>query len=141
MATGDSDPSDDKYKTFDQLYGTPHYSYGYMDLFGWQNMHDLNIKTSIVPVKNVKLGASFHSFWLYAKEDKWYNAYKGVQRNGDPDASNFVGNEVDVIFHYDFMKHMQLIGTYGHFFAGSFVEDTGPSKDANFFSAELKFEF
>jgi hypothetical protein len=141
MATGDSDPSDDTYETFDQLYATPHFDYGYMDLFGWQNMHDLNIKSSFVPMKEMKLAASFHSFWLYDTEDKWYNAYKGVQRNANPDASSFVGNEIDLICWYDFLEHMQLTGTYGHFFAGSFVEDTGPSKDADFFSVELKFEF
>jgi len=141
MATGDSDPSGGKYKTFDQLYATPHYSYGYMDLFGWQNMHDLNFKASINPLKDIKLGASFHSFWLYAKEDSWYNAYKGVQRKGNPHADNFVGNEADLICYYDFLEHWQLIATYGHFFPGGFVEDTGPSKDGDFFSADLRFEF
>ena len=141
MATGDSNPSGGKYETFDQLYGTPHYSYGYMDLFSWQNMHDLSVKGSISPLKNMKLGAAFHSFWLFAKEDNWYNAYKNVQRAGDPNASNFVGNEVDLVCYYDFLEHMKFIGTYGHFFAGAFVEDTGPSKDADFFSAELRFEF
>lgn len=141
MATGDSKPSEGKYETFDQLYATPHYSYGYMDLIGWQNMHDLNFKTSIGPLKDMKLAASFHSFWLYANEDNWYNAYKGIQRKGNTDASKFVGNEVDLICYYDFLEHMQLIGTYGHFFAGDFVKDTGPNKDADFFSAELRFEF
>lgn len=141
MATGDSDPAGGKYKTFDQLYATPHNDYGYMDLFGWQNMHDLNIKASIVPLKDMKLATSLHTFWLYANEDNWYNAYKGVQRTGDSNAGNFVGNEIDLICYYDFVQHMQLIGTYGHFFAGDFVKDTGPSKDADFFSAELKFEF
>ena len=141
MATGDSDPSGGKYKTFDQLYGTPHYSYGYMDLFGWQNMHDLSIKASIKPQKDMKLEGAFHSFWLFAKEDNWYNAYKNVQRAGNPNASNFVGNEADLIYYYDFIEHMKFIGTYGHFFAGAFVSDTGPSKDADFFSAEVRFEF
>ncbi|CAD7781613.1 MAG: hypothetical protein KCCBMMGE_01130 [Candidatus Methanoperedenaceae archaeon GB37] len=34
MATGDSHPGNGDYHTFDQLYATPHYSYGYMDLMG-----------------------------------------------------------------------------------------------------------
>lgn len=141
MATGDNNPTEGKYKTFDQLYATPHYSYGYMDLFGWQNMHDLNFKASIVPLKDLKVDASFHTFWLFAKEDNWYNAYKQVQRVGNKDASNFVGNEADVIAYYNFWKYYTLIGTYGHFFAGKFVEETGQSKDANFACMEFRFEF
>jgi len=141
VASGDDDPDDGDFNTFDQLYATPHYSYGYMDLFGWQNMHDLNVKASIMPLKDLKVGAAFHSFWLYANEDSWYNAYKQPQRAGNADASKFVGNELDIIFFYNFLKYYTLIGTYGHFFTGDFVEDTGHSNDADFFSVELRFEF
>lgn len=141
LATGDSNPTEGKYKTFDQLYATPHYDYGYMDLFGWQNMHDLNVKASIVPLKDLTVSASLHTFWVFANEDNWYNAYKQVQRTGNKDASNFVGNELDVIFYYNFLKYYTLIGTYGHFFTGDFVEDTGHGSDADFFSVELRFEF
>lgn len=123
------------------IYGTPHYDYGYMDLFGWQNIHYLNFKASIVPFKDLKVATSLHTFWLYANEDNWYNAYKNVQRTGNENASNFVGNELDFIFFYDFLKHYTLIGTYGHSFAGNFVEDTGHSNDADFFCLELRFEF
>lgn len=141
MATGDHNPTEGKYKTFDQLYGTPHYDYGYMDLFGWQNMHDLDFKASVVPLKDLKVAASFHTFWLFASEDNWYNAYKQVQRAGKKGASNFVGNEVDIIAYYKFWKYYTFIPTYGHFFAGKFVEETEPSKDANFVSMEFRFEF
>ena len=141
MATGDTDPTSGDYNTFDQLYATPHYSYGYMDLFGWQNMHDLNFKASIVPFKDLKFSTSLHTFWLFANEDNWYCAYKAVQRVGKEDASHYVGNELDFIFFYDFLKHFTLIGTYSHFFAGKFVADTGHSSDADFFSMELRFEF
>lgn len=141
VASGDDDLDDDEINTFDQLYATPHYSYGYMDLFGWQNMHDLNVKASIMPMKDLKVDTAFHSFWLYANEDNWYNAYKQVQRIGKKDASNFVGNEVDVIAYYNFLKYYTLIGTYGHFFAGDFIEDTGQSNDADFVSMEFRFEF
>jgi hypothetical protein len=141
VASGDDDPYDNDFNTFDQLYGTPHYDYGYMDLFGWQNMHDLNVKASIVPFKDLKVSTSLHTFWLFANEDNWYNAYKNVQRAGNKDARRFVGNELDVIFFYNFLKYYTLIGTYGHFFTGDFVEDTGHSNDADFFSMELRFEF
>jgi len=141
MATGDSHPGNGDYHTFDQLYATPHYSYGYMDLMGWQNMHDLNLKTWIKPVKGLKCGAAFHTFWLFANEDNWYNAYKKVQRFGQEDASHYIGNELDFIFFYDFAKYFTLIGTYSHFFAGKFVAQTGQSSDADFFSTEIRFEF
>jgi len=140
MATGDSHPKKGNYNTFDQLYATPHYSYGYMDLMGWQNMHDLNLKGTIRPFKGFKFSTSLHTFWLFANEDAWYNAYKKIQRYGREDASHYVGNEMDFIFFYNFLKNFTLIGTYSHFFAGRFVAQTGQSNDADFFSMEIRFE-
>ncbi|HDD35623.1 MAG TPA: hypothetical protein ENF30_02355 [Candidatus Desulfofervidus auxilii] len=141
MATGDNYPQGGNYNTFDQLYATPHYSYGYMDLIGWQNMHDLNFKAWIKPVKGLKCGASFHTFWLFANEDNWYNAYKKVQRYGKKNASHYIGNELDFIFFYNFTRYLTFIGTYAHFFAGKFVAQTGQSNDADFFSMEVRFGF
>lgn len=141
VATGDSNPKEGNYNTFDQLYATPHYSYGYMDLFSWQNMHDLNFKASIKPFKDFKFSTSFHTFWLFANEDNWYKACKMVQRYGREDASHYVGNELDFIFFYDFLKHFKLVGTYSHFFAGKFVAQTGQSSDADYFCMQLYFEF
>src|SRR5262249_18285553 len=39
-ATGDSDPTDGKIETFQNLFPTNHKFYGYMDLFSWQNLSE-----------------------------------------------------------------------------------------------------
>ncbi|MCX8012423.1 MAG: alginate export family protein, partial [Desulfobacterota bacterium] len=80
FATGDDDPNDGKYKTFDQMYGCVHGLYGLMDFFSWQNIHDFYPYLQVTPLPNLRITFGLHSFWLAQPEDAWYSAYKKVQR-------------------------------------------------------------
>jgi hypothetical protein len=142
FASGDGDPNDDKHNTFDDLYATAHGRYGLMDFFRWRNMHEININAVAYPHTDLKASASFHSFWLAETEDRWYNAYNKIQRwvpTGR--ARSFVGNELDIILQYSFLKYFTAVAFYGHFFAGGYVADTGESDDADLTYFEIRFEF
>ncbi len=142
FASGDADPNDDEYNTFNDLYACVHGLYGLMEFFRWRNMHEVNINATAWPHRDVKASARFHSFWLAATEDAWYNTYNKIQR-WDPTgrARSFVGNELDIILQYKFLKYFTAIALYGHFFPGGYVADTGESKDADYTYFELRFEF
>jgi len=142
FASGDGDPNDDEYNTFDDLYACVHGRYGIMEFFRWRNMHEININATAWPHKDVKASARFHSFWLAETQDAWYNTYNKIQRL-DPSgrARSFVGNELDIILQYKFLKYFTAIAFYGHFFPGGYVADTGESKDADYTYFELRYEF
>jgi hypothetical protein len=142
FASGDGDPNDSKYNTFDDLYACVHGRYGLMEFFRWRNMHEININATAWPHKDVKASARFHTFWLAESEDAWYNTYNKIQR-WDPTgrARSFVGNEIDIILEHKFLKYFTAVGFYGHFFPGGYVADTGESKDADYTYFELRFEF
>jgi len=141
FASGDDDPDDGKYKTFDQMYGCVHGLYGLMDFFSWQNMHDFYPYLQATPFSNLKITFGLHSFWLAQPEDSWYNAYKKVQRRDlTGRASRYVGEELDALVVWNF-KQVYLKAFAGHFFAGSYVEDTGRSPDANYGYGEIGWEF
>ena len=142
FASGDKDPRDHKYETFDQLYGCVHGKYGLMDFFRWQNMHDLytyiDIKSS--PCSRFLFG--IHSFWLAQPEDAWYNTYNAIQRlDTTGRAHRFVGNEIDILFVISFLKNFKLKLFYGHFFPATYIRDTGKSRDADYTYYELSYEF
>jgi hypothetical protein len=136
FASGDSDPTDGDIETFQNLFPTNHKFYGQMDLFAWQNMHDLELDFKIQPIKSVTFRTDFHAFWLATTDDFWYRA-NGVTpvrplNTAARDASNYAGSELDVLVTWAVNKNVSLEAGYSHFFAGEYLADTGPSDDADF---------
>jgi hypothetical protein len=134
--TGDDNPADGDIETFQNLFPTNHKFYGQMDVFSWQNMHDLGVIVKAQPIKAVTLKAEYHAFWLASTDDVWYRAngvtavrpLNAAARNAD----NYTGSEVDVTAQWTVNKHLAVEAGYSHFFAGAYLADTGPSDDADF---------
>jgi len=145
FGTGDDDPTDHDIQTFQNLFPTNHKFYGQMDVFSWQNMHDLEVNFKFQPVKPVTVKAEYHAFWLETTEDSWYRAngtatvrpLNAVSRA----AGNYAGSEVDLTITWNVNKHLQVEGGYSHFFAGDYLADTGPSDDADFGYLQAKLTF
>jgi hypothetical protein len=144
-ATGDDDPADVDIQTFQNLFPTNHKFYGQMDLFSWQNMHDLEVNFKVSPIRQVTLRADYHAFWLETTEDAWYRANGATMvrplNAAARSASNYAGSEVDFLVTWVVNKHLQLEGGYSHFFAGEYLADTGPSDDADFGYVVAKINF
>jgi len=144
-ASGDKNPTDGDIETFQNLFPTNHKFYGIMDLFSWQNMHDAHVSFSVKPAKPLTAQVDYYAHWIANNDDAWYRSnglatvrpLNAAARN----ARSYQGSELDFILTWDVMKNIQLQGGYAHFFAGSYLEDTGAHDDANFgyVMATLKF--
>jgi hypothetical protein len=107
-----------------------------MDVFSWQNMHDLEVSVKVQPLKSLSLKAEFHAFWLASDDDVWYRAngaaavrpLNALARNAD----NYAGSEFDFLVQWNVTKNVAIEAGYSHFFAGDYLSDTGPSDDADF---------
>jgi hypothetical protein len=135
-ASGDSDPLDTDVETFQNLFPTNHKFYGYMDLFSWQNIHNPAVSLRVQPTKTLSVQLDYHAFWLATTDDAWYRA-NGVTavRPVTPtsrSADSYAGSEVDLTVTWNARKWLQIQAGYSHFFAGDYLEDTGPSDDADF---------
>lgn len=141
FASGDKNPNDHNSESFQNLFPSNHDKYGFMDEFGWRNIHDLRVQVNAKPVKKLDLEFDFHAFWLADTHDFWYRS-NGLSalRTRTPDgrdvrtigASSFAGEEVDLTATYELNKHVKLQAGYSHFFAGAYLADTGGSSDADF---------
>jgi hypothetical protein len=145
FGTGDDDPLDREIQTFQNLFPTNHKFYGQMDVFSWQNMHDLEVSFKVTPTKAITVKAEYHAFWLETTEDAWYRA-NGVATVRPPSAltraaGNYAGSEVDVLVQWNVNKHFAVEAGYSHFFAGDYLADTGPSDDADFGYVQAKLTF
>jgi hypothetical protein len=135
FGSGDSDPSDGKHGTFDNLYPLNHPYYGQMDLFSLQNVHNLELSYTKRLAKGVQIYASWNAFRLAEEDtDAWYNAGSVPIRIATTDVDPYVGNEIDINVRAPlFSRRVSLLAGVSAFFAGSYLEDFDLVKDAYFF--------
>lgn len=140
--SGDSDPTDGKMTTFDNLYPTNHLFYGYMDFISLQNLNDYRFQVSAKPHKKLKLQADWHMIYLDTPKDSWYSAGRTVTRTASvslSDVSPHVGNEIDLVADYKFNNNVSMHAGYSHFFAGKYLQETGANDDADFVYVQTTF--
>jgi Alginate export len=143
-ASGDSSSADTDIETFQNLFPSNHPPYGNMDLFSWQNVHNPAIVIKATPCKNLTVQLEYHGFWLANNDDTWYRSGGTAVRPLTPaarTADSFVGTEFDFIATWKPFKQLGFQAGYCHFFAGDYVQDTGPSSDADFGYVQATIEF
>lgn len=133
VASGDTDPEDNKRGTFDNLFPTNHLFYGYMDRASLQNLNNMRLHISSKPSDKLYLQADVHILRLFTSKDSLYDAGRKVLRNSLPGANPYVGTELDLLLKYSFNQFVDVLLGYSHFFPGDFLEKTGPSDDGKFF--------
>ncbi len=144
FGSGDDDPNDDKHQTFDNLYPLNHAYYGFMDLFGLQNLHNWELISAGAINEKLSYRVGLQSFFLVNEDsDAWYNAGLGVVRLSLTDvASSHVGNEIDVTVTYKIQPKWTVVGGASTFFRGDYVSETGNSSvNPNFFFLMTKYSF
>lgn len=154
FSSGDSDPTDDRHETFENLFPTNHKFYGYMDFFSWQNLHNPHLSLSLKPAKGLSVSLDYHLFWLADTADYFYQASGMPRRGGASGAGydrnlgygSFVGSEIDLVATYTFKPYAVAQAGYGHFFVGDYVKSSlsGPgfgSTDADWVYVQAMIRF
>ncbi len=140
--SGDSDPTDGKMTTFDNLYPTNHLFYGYMDLISLQNLNDYRFQVSAKPSKKLRLQADMHLIFLDTPKDSFYSVGRTVTRTAATSiagVSPHVGDEIDLLLDYKLNNNVAVQAGYGHFFAGKYLQETGANDDTDFFYLQTTF--
>ncbi len=131
--SGDGQAGDGQVGTFQNLFPTNHPPYGFMDTMAWQNMHNVVLRLAAQPHKKLKTTLDMHAFWLADTGDAWYRTNGTTQvRNITPGANNYAGAELDFTINAKLTQHLDMLLGYSHFFAGSYLDDTGAGDDADF---------
>ena len=142
-ASGDKDPTDNKNQTFFQYFPLGHKYFGFADLVARQNIHDLNGQLTLATSKKSTLTLWHHIFWLDSARDGLYNA-PGNRILFDPTgaAGVNVGQELDLIYQYNFGPRSDVLFGYSHFWSGSYVDTlrpTGTDIDFTYIQYSLRF--
>jgi len=130
--SGDDNASDGEGGNFDNLFPTNHPYYGYMDFASLRNLNHVEMNLSTKPCKSLTLVTKYHWLFLDTNKSAWFNAGQGVIRAAGVNASQTLGQEVDLLAKWQVCRHVETLLGFSHFHAGAFVHDTGTSDDANF---------
>jgi hypothetical protein len=113
-----------------------------MDIFAWKNGHDLALHVSAKPSAKWTVGVYGHHFILDEGADAWYAATgRPIRRDPTGMSGTTIGQEVDLYAKYAINPSVTLFFGYSHFFAGEFVDSTGPSPDQDWAWLQLTAEF
>lgn len=140
FGTGDSQPTDDKHETFDNLYGLNHPYYGYMDLFSLQNQRNFEVSYRRQLTQSTSFYVSFNDFRLAESTDAWYNAGLTPIRIASDGADRHVGQEIDVQIRSSlFNGRITVDAGLSTLRGGSYLDAFGLDGSASFFYASLLY--
>ena len=139
-ASGD-DSRGGRVGTFNQLFPLGHAYLGYIDAVGRQNVLDYRIGCSIEPASRTTAAVDLHVFRRVDRDDALYNAGGAVIRAGSGVSEKDIGAELDLTLKHRFSEHTNLLVGYSHFFAGQFIEDSGPAHDIDFAYTAIEYSF
>jgi len=108
---------------------------------GWSNMWDFRSGISIEPASNVSASLDFHHLLLADADGGWINAGGGMIRAGTENDSRHIGEELDLSIKWNPLKPLSFLTGWSHFFPGGFVDDTGRSRQADFFYLQTRLVF
>jgi hypothetical protein len=134
FASGTQKPGGSTFSTFNQLFPFGHYYFGFLDLVGRQNIHDLNVDMYLYPTNWITVVAQYHHFYLAAAKDALYSAGGVVERRDvTGKAGTNVGDEIDIAINFHLDKHNDFFVGYSQLFSGSFIRNTGPGLSPELF--------
>ena len=142
FASGDSNPNDGKYNTFNQLFPFGNYYLGWIDRVGRQNIHDFNAQLNLHPQTWATFTAQYHRFYLANRRDFLYNAAgNATLRDATGQSGSYVGDEIDVRLNVHVDRHQDILVGYSKLFAGNFLQARAPGVSPDLFYVQYNFRF
>ena len=140
--TGDSQPTDDRHETFDNLFPLNHPYYGFMDLFSLQNIRNFEVSYRKQIASTLSLYVSLSDFSLNESADAWYSAGLAPIRVATGAADRHVGSEIDIAVQGRlFGGRVSLDAGISALRSGSYLDSFGLSGTATFLYASLLYSW
>ena len=126
---------------FNQLFPPLYLYLGHIYFFGRENIIDLHPGLTFNLTKDLTLSADEHIFWRQNTHDGVYSLTSALVRGNGGSTAASIGNEFDVVLNWQIQRHISAYLGYAHFFAGTFIRQTGPHADVDFLYAAVTLTF
>ena len=131
-ASGDEDPTDNRWGQFDTLFGARRFELNPTGIYGpfvRSNLRSPGLRVATTPHDNLQLTGFYRVFWLAARRDAWVES--GWH---DPTgrAGHSLGRQIEVSAVWRLLPALTLETGYAHLRTGSYVERvTGGTRSPN----------
>jgi len=140
IASGDEDPANHDLQTFNPLFPKGAY-FSEAGLIGPANFIDLNPCIDLHPADRLTVIFDWDFFWRESTRDGLYNNATALVRSGKTSAARYIGSMSQGQLLWDIDRHLSFVAIYGHFFAGSFLKESGPGRDVDYLTTWLAYKF
>lgn len=138
--SGDRDPDSVNLQTFNPLFPTGAY-YNLMDPVGPQNLIHVHPVLDLHFGGTVTATADWGFFWRTSVEDGLYRLSGGRFRTGQRSRARYVGSSPALTVTWTVTRHITVLASYAHFFAGAFITETPPGKDIDYVTTWISYRF
>lgn len=141
VASGDRDPKSPGLQTFNPMFPTG----AYLNLanpIGPANFIQVHPTADVQLAEGLTLKADWAFVWRQSLEDGIYGPFVGTPiRTGLLSRKRYVGSSPAVTLTWNATRHMTLLASYVHFFAGPFLKETPPGKDMDYVTFWIDYTF
>jgi hypothetical protein len=110
-------------------------------VLGPRKFFNLHPFLTVYPTDVWSLTADMNFFWRLETEDGVYASSGQLIRRPRGSDERFVGSALSLASEHQLADNLAFTVIYTHFFAGSFIRDTGPSEDIDFFELTVQLKF
>jgi hypothetical protein len=140
IASGDSDPASADLGTFNALFPRGNY-FSQAAVLGPRNFFNLHPLVTFRPTEDWSLTTDVNFFWRLDTNDGVYALAGQLIRGPSGSDERYVGSAISLSSEYAITEKLSFTSIYTHFFAGDFIEATGPSDDIDFLEFTLQFKY
>jgi len=140
IASGDSNPGDDRLGTFNALFPKGKY-FGELSPIGPYNIVNLNPAVSLDLGRNLSLGVAAMAYWRFSRADGVYDIPGHLIRAPGRSRARYIGKEAELTLAWQPTAELELSASISAFQPGAFIRETGPAKAIGMFGLEANFRF
>ena len=102
---------------------------------------DLHPVLNLHPTEKVAMIADWDFFWRESLNDGLYTLAVTPLRTGQKSDERYVGSSPSLTLAWNPTRHITILTSYVHFFAGPFLKETPPGKDMDYFTTWTDYKF
>ena len=138
--SGDDDSYDSELNSFNPFFPKgKHISQ--LAASGLINQRDLQPRLNVNLLNNVFMTVSSAFIWRDSLYDGIYSIGNSLLRSGKTSRARYVGHQPELEIKWQVDRHLALKGIFNYFFAGPFIEETGPGNDIKYLGAMATYIF
>lgn len=140
IASGDNNPEDGQWGTFNALYPNASY-FSQNAVLGPSNFFNLHPHVTIQPRADLKVGLDLNLFWRLERADGVYNPQGALIRAASGSRRRFVDVTLSSVFEWAPRRGLLFSLVAARSQPQGFIRATGPADPSDFLEATLRFTF